>query len=502
MAFRPRQPRARSSDRASVAPDTGHPPQTEATSGRRRRRTEHAAPPAIRIDIDPAISAGYIHDRYDLLVRGRVATGVPVEEIAIRLDDAVIGRVQFGRPDQVPQNSAADDGTGIQQVFHINLPLRRAEAHRMCTCIVAARTQNGDTHEQSFDLSVDPSSTVPVTVASGPTLSAQSYAHVRPPVVLYVERAALDEAGQLLVHGWAVSLTAIVAVQVFLDEARIGAAQLGGQRDDVGSAFPAYQNARLSGFTLSQRIDATPANVSTVRVQAISMNGFLHEAVLPVERVHVLAPSAPLEAAPSEPMPPILPMLQQPTYRLVTGFSIGPDLPPLAAPPTAPSFARDPRRDIRFFCDEMDLDADGRLSVVGWAVCAVGISAIVVHLDDQEMGEAELGFPRTDVGDEYRHIPMARYAGFRFARSLGDVRDGEHRIRVVLRNGLDDTRDEVRTVLIERAPPPPPPPPPAQFRLEIDTPTVVTGAMVGHRTADHRRMGAGPLGDHRHRGAA
>ena len=163
---------------------------------------------------------------------------------------------------------------------------------------------------------------LPVTVASGPTLSAQSYAHVRPPVVLYVERAALDEAGQLLVHGWAVSLTAMVAVQVFLDEARIGAAQLGGQRDDVGSAFPAYQNAQLSGFTLSQRIDATPANVSTVRVQAISMNGFLHEAVLPVERVHVLAPSAPLEAAPSEPMPPILPMLQQPTYRLVTGFSI------------------------------------------------------------------------------------------------------------------------------------------------------------------------------------
>jgi hypothetical protein len=201
---------------------------------------EQAEPPAIRIDIDPAISAGYIHDRYDLLVRGRVVSDVPVEEIAIRLDDAVIGRVQFGKSDQAPQTNAADDGTGIQQVFHINVPLRRADAHRMCTCIVAARTQSGDTHEQSFDLSVDPSSTVPVTVASGPTRAAQSYAHVRPPVVLYVERAALDEAGQLLVHGWAVSLTAMVAVQVFLDEVRIGGAQLGGQRDDVGSAFPAY----------------------------------------------------------------------------------------------------------------------------------------------------------------------------------------------------------------------------------------------------------------------
>ena len=92
---------------------------------------EQAEPPAIRIDIDPAISAGYIHDRYDLLVRGRVVSDVPVEEIAIRLDDAVIGRVQFGKSDQAPQTSTADDGTGIQQVFHINVPLRRAEAHRM-----------------------------------------------------------------------------------------------------------------------------------------------------------------------------------------------------------------------------------------------------------------------------------------------------------------------------------------------------------------------------------
>ena len=84
--------------------------------------------------------------------------------------------------------------------------------------------------------------------------------------------------GQLLVHGWAVSLTAMVAVQVFLDEVRIGGAQLGGQRDDVGTAFPAYPNARLSGFTLSQRIDETPSDLSAVRVQAISLNGFLHEA--------------------------------------------------------------------------------------------------------------------------------------------------------------------------------------------------------------------------------
>ena len=463
--------------------DIGDAPPVGAASGRGRgHQTEQDAAPSIRIDIDPAISAWYVYDRYDLTVHGRVVSDVPVEEVAIRLDDAVIGRVQYGQSDQLPQAGPAD-GTGIQYVFHINVPLHPSEARRMCTCAVAARMQHGNTHEQSFIFSIDPSNAVPVSVASGPTRSSTTYLNVLPPVVLYVERAALDDGGQLLVQGWAVSLAAMVTVQVFLDEQRIGAAQLGGQRDDVGLAFPAYSNARLSGFTLSRRIDTEVTAVSTVRVQAISLRGVLHEAVLPVERVLALTPVQAMQAAPqsvSAPTAAFSPTLQQPAYHLVTAFQLSPDLPsllstPIPASPMAPTRVRDQRREIHFFCDEMDLDADGHLSVVGWAVCSVGISAITVYLDNHEVGDAELGLPRADVGEEYRHIPMGRFAGFRFARSLGDVAAGEHWLRVVLRNGLDDVREETRAVRIQRALPPAPP---AEFRLEIDTPTVVAGAAV------------------------
>ncbi len=485
-----RQPRSRSSGKAPVSRQLSAGAATEpasepaaaepaADSGREPQAAQ-ASPPEIRIDIDPGISAGYIHDRYDLLVRGRVVSDVPVEEIVIRLDDAIVGRVQFGQLDQMAPAGLANSEPGIQHLFHVNVPLRRAQAHRMCTCSIAARMRNGDTHQQSFKFAVDPSNSMPVSVAAGPTRSSSTYRHARPPVVLYVERAALDDGGQLMVHGWAVSLTAMVTVQAFLGEELIGSAQLGAQRDDVGTAFPAYANSHQSGFTLSKHIDVAVASVSAVRVQAISLNGFLHEAILPVERVHALAPVRPVETArPAvpDPTPNLSPTLQQPTYRLVTRFQLGPDLPPQLSTPIPSSGmvaapARDPRREIHYFCDQVDLDADGNLTAVGWAVCAVGIAGITVHLDDQEMGDAEQGLPRTDVGEQYKHIPMARYAGFRFARSLGDVPAGEHRIRVALRNGLDDVRNEIRTVLIERAPPPP------QFRLEIDTPTVTAGVAV------------------------
>ena len=87
------------------------------------------------------IRAGFIHDRYDLLIRGRVVSGVPVEEVAVRLDDVVIGRVQYGQSDQVAEAGRADEDGGIQHGFHISVPLPRGRAHDMCTCTVAARTQ-------------------------------------------------------------------------------------------------------------------------------------------------------------------------------------------------------------------------------------------------------------------------------------------------------------------------------------------------------------------------
>ena len=226
----------------------------------------------IRIDIDPAIIAGYIHDRYDLLVRGRVVSDVPVEEVTVRLDDAVVGRVQYGPTDLMAQDGPADGDGDTQYVFRVNLQLRRAQAHRMCTFTIGARTQHGDTYEDSFDLSVDPSNSMPISVASGPTRSSAKYARVWAPVVLYVERAALDDSGQVLVLGWAVSLAAMVTVQVFLNEERIGDA-----RNSAGSAMTWGRPIRLmrmracraSHFRSASKI--ATADVSTVRVPGRSV---------------------------------------------------------------------------------------------------------------------------------------------------------------------------------------------------------------------------------------
>lgn len=421
---------------------------------RRGRRGSKAAA-ATRIDLDPAVTAGFIHDRYDLLVRGCVRSCVPVAEVIIELHGEVVGILQHGQLDETPR-SDLNDGV-INHIFHTNLPLRRTDAHGVHVCNVAARTRNGEHCQQSFELALDPHGPSPVTITSGPTVSPRDYAHLRAPLVLYVERAALDASGQLLVHGWSISSTSVVTVQVFVGEDLIGVARLGGQRLDVETVFPAYPNARTSGFTFSKRLRAPVEGVASVRVQAINLQGFSHETVVPVQ-----CPAVLLEPQQTETIVPIV----TPTVMA-------------RQPSSSPTPINDPTRQIRFFCDNIELDAEGHLRVIGWALCPVGLASITVHLGDQELGLADLGLPRADVAEEYRHVPMAQHSGFRFIASLGALEITERRIRLVLRNSRDDVREEVRTIpAIDTTLSAQSGSAPTRFRLEVDTPSIVAGNAV------------------------
>jgi ADP-heptose:LPS heptosyltransferase/GT2 family glycosyltransferase len=455
------EPRARAARRIDGRPPPVKP--SKPASNTKPAIARELAQPPIHIDLDPSVTCGFIHDRFDLTLRGSIDSVTPLAETLVVLNGEVVGRMQH---DQLVQAKALDRACR-QYAFLINLPLRRPDASGVHDCVVATRTVNGASRRQSFEIAVDPANSLPVAIIAGPTAAPHSYAHLQPPLVLYVERAVLDDDGQLEVHGWSIALTTMVTVQIFLGEELLGAARLGGQRVDVETAFPAYPNARMSGFSLSKRLEISPDSVASVRVQAISLNGSSQEACLPVERMAALPE----------------PQLLEPVTSSVTPTLTAPASDSLSRSPTSTAAAsvptRDPRRQIRFFCDEIELDTEGHLRVVGWALCPIGISSVTIYVDDKEIGQAELGLPRADVGDEYQHIATARYSGFRLVASLGSLEGLDHGVRLVMRNKLDDVREEVRSISIaDGASPPQSAGSPAQFRLEIDSPSVAGGNVI------------------------
>ncbi len=464
-----------------------------------------SGPPArVILEIDPNISAWFVSQRYDIEIRGWVVSSSPVESVTLSHNNAMVSQMQYGPPGPTAR-VALRDGTAVtRHVYTLSLPRPRAQATEPCTITLTARTINNQTFSETYLLTVDPLLPTSVRVESGPTRPSVGYGGELAPVVLFVERAALDASGSLQFIGWVISLSTLVAIQVFAGEERIAAPKLGLRRDDVASVFPSYPNATQAGFSLTTPLTGMSRRATTLRAQAITAEGFVYEIVVPLEMVARIAASPPTAAA-----PPAAPdsafraasQLQAPLYRLTAGFNLAPDVltgagmfggspapgsaasrpVPAATPGSAPSVSAphsDPRRAIKYFCDVASLTIDGEVVVNGWAVCAIGVAAVEVWLDDERLGEAELGLPRDDVGEEHRSIPMARYSGFRFDGHTPRLPDGRHRLRVVVRNGLDDFVEDLSIHVIDRPRAPSAFEAVPEFRFEIDRPSLVNDAIA------------------------
>ena len=464
-------PRATDGANRAVGRRRGQQRDRTATSVAEPEPKAERRPSQIQVDIDPAITSGFIHDRHDLLIRGRVVSSTPIDEASLLLDGTAVGRVQYGLANQAAQTVLPDGTSAMQYVFHLNLPLHRDQGHRIRTCVLAVRTQDGDLYEERFDLLVDSSGSVPISVAAGPTCSSLTYAHVKPPVMLYVERAALDNRGQLLVHGWAVSLTAMVAVQVYVDEARIGAAKLGGRRDDVADAFPAYSNARTSGFALDPPCHDHRKHVDSART------GDQSERIFPGGRVaggaashtgHYAAGSFGHYAAGSFEVRFIelqachrcrrtqfRPRCRCPSARRIDDARS--TFPAIRRTSTSKAIfmSRAGRPAPPAYRTSPSISMASRWAMPNWACRATTWARIPPYTD----------------GAIFR-LPF-RQGPWRRAR-----RCAPHQAGCSQRPGR--CREEVRTVLVARpeAPSPPPPAPLPQFRFEIDNPKVVAGVAV------------------------
>jgi len=467
--------------------------------------------PAIVIEIDPAVTGGYVYDRFDVMVRGRAVSAAPIEEIRLEVDGAVTSTASYGQPERAASAFMPDGTPARQRGFQFNLPRPGDGRVERCAFQIIARTEDGSEYAETFEIELDPTAGDPVAVVSGPARSMPGGA--RAYTVMYVERATIDPDGILAVHGWAVSLGPTLAVQIFADDERISKAKIGGEREDVAGVYPSYPNARLAGFSLTMQLDDVDRDATSIRAQIVCPNGFGHSETIPAERLQRRGAGRPARAAApaaSAPAPQAEFSLfnQPPSYQLSADFKIAddplfglvlPGLTPAATISSAPPAAAAPvaeeiSAEIKMHCDAATLTGDGTLSLEGWAVCGVGIIQVRVMLDDDDVGLASIGHERLDVGGIFPKIPMSHLSGFRFEKKVGDSFEGEHEVRVIVRTMRDDEDDRQVTVVATEVEKPEPPVMPgipqaaegpiltdeqtAEFRFELDSPVVANGGAV------------------------
>ncbi len=483
--------------------------------------------PTVLIEIDPRFSGGFVRNRFDIMVSGRVLSDAPLAATRLQIGNAVTCAAFYGEPERASLAVLPDGRPGRQRAFWFALACEADGPAERCEFQVIARTFGGAEYAETVVVGVDPIAEPKVWMVSGPVRPAPD--GTRPIGLMYVEKGAIDAGGALSVQGWAVSLSPIQSIRIFAGDEYLGEATLREDRDDVAAAFSGYPNAGLAGFSLNVQLDEIDQDAKTIRARVICTNGFGLEETIPVERLgqrHAGRPAAIV----AEPNPPAITradpgsgfslLNQPPAYRLNAALRIDHEAPPdiafdpetkafpaslpALAPPmllsfeVAPerprAFREDPSATIDMYCDEARLTGDGVLTVNGWATCRGGISQVRVLLEDRDVGLASYGHERLDVGRIFNTIPMSHLSGFKFDQKVDERCSGEFKVRVIVCSTLNEQAERDLTVVATPptgspdAEPVRTPEQTVEFRFELDSPGLTNGVasetVTGRLTID------------------
>src|ERR1700722_8423311 len=408
-----------------VAATTEPPPHPDQTSpdqsptGTVKQTLSPLPAGGISVELNDSIDGWPIQSRFDVVLRGRIISAAPVDSLMIH--DAAgleLVAVQFGHGDAQIGEALPGGETRFCSGFQLSLPLPGGDEGRIADLWVRARARDGAVFEEGMRLGCMADQ---AAILAGPARDMAGQEIPAPRGMVYLETAEISADGRLLVHGWSLATSPVVAVQIFVDGQRVGAAIQSRVRGDVADAYPGYPNSGHAGFALERKATDTMLGAVHVTAQVLCLSGACHAATIPLSR-SVVAPTetAPAETSPAEALPP---------GALQTGVSRSAAEPVSEAKPAQPAGSKSAKRKspaaeprepgaasptadasgkpdspVLLNCDHAIVTADGGLLVDGWAASRHGIERVVIEIDGRPAGDANYGRERPDVAREHSGI--------------------------------------------------------------------------------------------------
>ncbi|MBS0559483.1 MAG: glycosyltransferase, partial [Proteobacteria bacterium] len=225
-----------------------------------------------------------------VLVRGWALCPFGIAEVAILLDDRPIGTAVLGqmRLDVAAAYPAIPDArfSGFELIAR---PLAQAGGTHRLT--VEARNNQGGTRSFSAIVAAEAPRSVPHSAPPRPApdtsgqdvpapdggANAQAFRfHIdNPPVRGGVVPRPVTS--RLSIEGWALARDGVAEVEIMLDGRRLGTAQCGLARHDVGSAFPDWPDAARSGFAFHCPARSMSDGRHVIVVRVVGTNGAVAE---------------------------------------------------------------------------------------------------------------------------------------------------------------------------------------------------------------------------------
>jgi ADP-heptose:LPS heptosyltransferase/GT2 family glycosyltransferase len=373
----------------------------EFAANQRSPAADRAGKPPILIAIEALGVVGLPHGKSRLSVSGWALAAAPIDEITAALGNTPAGTATYGlaRPDVArlyPDRTAASD-CGF--ILACDLPSLKSGAIEP---LLTVRTQDGEIGHHPLRVEIPPQGVTAGMVAPANEARDDTADPGAALMRLHIDDASVEPGALLHIKGWVVCRVQIEAVDAFIDGARIGAADFGHARADIGKLHADYPNSGFAGFVLVTDVSRYGSGRKTILFRATARTGISREAV-----VEVAIPRAGAKATAPDP-----------------GF--------------------------HYHCDEINLTTAGQLVLKGWAVGGSPTKSIAVLLDGKAVGRADLSLERPDVGNLFPALAHARQSGFAFEAETRKAIAGEHRITLRVRRD-DGKIDEARVPVIAGA---------------------------------------------------
>ncbi|HEX3863025.1 MAG TPA: glycosyltransferase family 9 protein [Stellaceae bacterium] len=345
----------------------------------RSRQSQGLAKAPILVAIEALAVAGGPNGTTRLTVAGWALAAAAVTEITVSLGGRAVASATYGlaRPDIArlyPDRPGAGECGFMLAAEAPGLNSGPVDA------VLNVTTADGDIGHHPLRVEIPPQDIGPETI--DPLAPAGDGIRPRLPVIeLSIDGAAVDPHGILRLSGWVVCRVQMETVEAFVDGVSIGQAELGRVRSDVETTRPSYPNSRFSGFALAAAVGALGRGNKTIVVRASARSGVSQEATIKT-KVSAVADPAPR-----------------------AGETV-----------------------FHHHADEIRLAVTGRIWVKGWSVPPNPATAIAILLDGEEIGRADIGLPRPDVGNLFPALAHARRSGFSFRGRGAGTFSGEHQI--------------------------------------------------------------------------
>lgn len=198
----------------------------------------------------------------------------------------------------------------------------------------------------------------------------------------------------MTIDGWALMQDGVKSIDVLLNGKNIGQAVLGLQRDDVKAAYPKYGTLN-SGFKFTYRINQVKEGKNLITLE-----------------------------------------IKDNKNRTST---INKELNVTKLP-------------YKFYKDNISISS-GNLNVSGWALLQDGVKTIELYLDNNKLGNAEIGLPRPDVSSTYPGYTNGQNSGFKFEKNLNEFAPGNHAMTIKVIGNDGSVYSENYSINIEKLSP-------------------------------------------------